>query len=88
MMIRYGIGSLHYVDGMSVVMGMFVIRSNRSGRMAGRMCSTCLLNRRARHADGRRYRMQRERGHQEPNQQCREQTVHMLNEYSTTVFAS
>lgn len=35
-----------------------------------------LLNTRARHIDGRSHRMQRKRGHQKPDQQCREQAVH------------
>lgn len=36
----------------------------------------------ARHAGGSGDRVERKHGHQEPNQKCRERTVHRLDEYS------
>jgi len=44
------------------------------------------IGRHARHAGGSGCRVERKHGHQEPNQKCRERTVHRFAEYSTTLF--
>jgi hypothetical protein len=40
----------------------------------------------ARHAGGSGDRVERKHGHQEPNQKCRERSVHRFAEYSMALF--
>ena len=72
--------------GAVVVMGIGWGRMGAMRRVHAQLSNNRLWNRRAGHVDGGSHRVQRQCGHQEPDQQCREQTVHRSNQYSTAVF--
>lgn len=78
-----GIGAVVAMVGVFVDSCGAVVRMQIGRRVSG----VLLLRMRARHVDGGGHRMQRERGHQEPDQQCREQTIHKCGEYSTGILA-
>jgi hypothetical protein len=71
----------------AAMVGVFVDICSGMVRMRMRGSGVSLLRVRARQLHGSGHRMQRKRGHQEPDQQCREQTVHRCSEYSTGILA-
>ena len=80
-------GGVRFGHGVVAVMRMHVAGSGVRHMLVCERHGDLRQNRRARHIDGTGNRMEREHAHQEPDQQCREQTVHRSNQYSTAVAA-